>query len=817
MGRPSGLALPLVAALTAAFFPAPALGVTSGELIELHDRIADRKVDSTRRADAAGRALSRPGLEATFASGEFHPVVRGDGRVVGLVFRGEGAVTLSAPDPVEAASLARALRGEPGPRRFGQAWILFTDDTLDSLVPPEAGWTPAPEGAPGAVALHQARHALLMDPRWEKWTPALELDVLEDLFGAGFVGGHVLVELDVEGAGWIGYLHNPRGALDPGRTTSIFTHASRASAPHLVHLVASFDAPGTAPPPAPTWDMISVDVDLTARAKGMDRDLSTVALKVEQRFTNTAETPVRALTLDLGDGVRRCVGDEDFGRLKVSRIRDYADKEPAALHRRGRLFVALNTPLGKDEVEVLRLEYGGPLVQPVKDSGAGSNARFTPLQGWAWYPRPLRSDRHQFAVTFHTDRFVRGVATGDLVSDVDDPVAKGRTMRYEEKGGVFSGAAMVGEYVVFESDPAEGHPRIRLFTLDSNRQIARQVLQDQRRVVRFMETLWGRFPYSSLNMVDVLPMPSGNWNYDPRVNMTGATEAGWTCSPPGDLWPWEGFADSSTGCLSIHLPTTAPSTDRIQANTLNQLWTQNPNALLMYQAARTARQWWGQMVGPARPEDTWLVEGIASWSAALMLHRAKGDPAFESRVKLWHDYARGGSDQGPLALGSRLGAAFPDLAWGKGPAVISMLAERVGSGFLVHTLQAVLNRPPAGGLSTEGVQKTLEGTEAGSLEPFFDFWVRGTALPSLTWSVDVKQAGGAYEASGTIRSDPAAPGLVVPVAIHLSRKKVLYEAVTLTGPETPFSFSGLESKPSKVELDPQGVVLSRGLSQVKAE
>ncbi len=787
-----------------------AFAVTSKDLVDLYARLAERALDSTRIADATGRVLSRPGLEARFGKGEFRPILRGDGRMVGLLFRGEGTTAFHTPDGKE----ARRLPGSGEPLPFTAAFLLATDTTLDDLAPTDS-FTPASSSPEGAVAasMVDSRNNSLLDPLWERLNPSLEFDVLEDLYGTGYAGGHLLAEFQLTTGGWVSWLHNPRGALHPGESTAVFTHAPQGDGPHDVEVLTSF-ASSDALATDDGTDLVAVDVDLTARAQGLDRDLSTVALKVEIKVANLSDTPRKALQLLLASGVRRCVGDEDLGVLRVTRLRDYADKEPASLHRRGRLFIALNAPIQKNELEILKLEYGGDLVQPV-NTGSGSNVWFTPLGGYPWYPRLIRPDRHAFSATFHTDRFVRGAATGNLVSDVEDPVSKGRVMRYEEKGGVTDAAALFGEYIVFESEPEAGAPRIRLFTTDEGRQTAKSNIEQARATIAVLEKQWGRFPYSSLNLVDLMPMPAGNWAYDARSGLTGNTEGGWTCSPHGDLWAWEGFSHSWAGVLSLNLPATAPTRDYLEANALDKMFVKTPSAVLYLQASALARQWWGQYVFPASYREEWLTEGLVSWSAAQVVRRFKGDAAYGDRLKLWQDLATADKSNTTLVEGETTGRNFTGVGWGRGPAVLTMMEEAIGAAGFISSLQDALNRPARLGLTLTSVLESVAKNSGRDYSGFFNFWARTTALPRVEWQAEARpDAGGAFEVTGSLTVEPVPPGLKIPVVVRLPKKQIRHEMVEITGPETPFVITGLPARPVKIEVDPEGLTLVSAIRQM---
>jgi hypothetical protein len=791
------------AALLIVAAPAAAQPISPEALYELYEKLATPDVDQERHIDVTGRTFEREDLTLTFNEGVVHPVVRTDGKVVGLVFSGRGEMGFTPPHEAEQQQMTHLLGDGFFASEFTSAWILATDDTVEALLG-DAEWA-TEGGAPNKVKnTHDARFALYNDRLWDDYGPALEMDVLHDLHGAGYLGGYFYGEFNTEPGRWMTYYRNPRLALYPGEEVCFFSHARRGDAPQTMQIYASYPSadPVIDRAAGRPWDMANVELEVTVPKPKGGRDLAQVDFAAQLRIVALTDD-VRSVALRLQGRRPRCKGDEAWGEFDISAIRDYAGEPVPAIQDHNQLFVVLRSPMKKGDIETLNLTYGGAVIEAVTVAEQ-ADIYFTALQDFAWYPRPLWPDRHSLETTIHVPRFYKGVATGELMEETENDDM--RTMVYQERGGVLGGMLAVGDYVMTEGE--EGSTQILVFTSQANKQTARDIVKRTEAMLRYFGHIWGPYPYSTLTLLDLPALPSGNWQSYATESVSMTQEAGWTCSPPGQLYAWEGFTTSDTGCVSFHMPSTAPAVDNMETRNINFYFVDNPEAQAAYTASLVARQWWDQFVGPATYRDRWITEGAVMLSAALLLGQQSGLKAQEVREESWHDMALRREASGNLLVGDRLTHEYPGVMWGKGPAVMRMMLDTLGGEPFINMMRSLMNRAPGGAVTNDLFHQVALEYMGPDADAFWEYWVEGNDIPGLRYAYEIiEEEDGTFRVEGKIVVEGAVPPTPIPIQIKYSAKDTVSETVDLEGPETTFVFDGLEKKPKKVLLDPGHRVL----------
>lgn len=213
-------------------------------------------------------------------------------------------------------------------------------------------------------------------------------------------------------------------------------------------------------------------------------------------------------------------------------------------------------------------------------------------------------------------------------------------------------------------------------------------------------------------------------------------------------------------------------------------------------AHEVAHQWWGHKVGWRSYHDAWLSEGFAEFTSGLVLQMRKGLEAYnafyEKKKKALLEKPRGANvcanDAGPISDGPRLATwrnpdAYSVLVYEKGAYVLQMLRmammdprkENSDEAFIVM-MKEYASTYAGKNPSTEDFQRIVEKhapqklklTDDGTINWFFDQWVRGTTIPRLTAKLNaVPVAGGKYRVSGTITQSEATDGFVVLVPVYI--------------------------------------------------
>ena len=240
----------------------------------------------------------------------------------------------------------------------------------------------------------------------------------------------------------------------------------------------------------------------------------------------------------------------------------------------------------------------------------------------------------------------------------------------------------------------------------------------------------------------------------------------------------------------------------------------------------TAHQWWGNVVTADSPQDEWLMEALANYSALLVLEKKKGVRALYSVLDQYRadllEKGDGGHTldaSGAIRLGPRLRSSISPGAWNtivyeKGSWIIHMLRRRMGDDAFWKFLAELVKRYRYKGITTDDFQKIAaeflpSGAADPKLESFFESWVHGTGIPSLTLTSAIKGKPPRFSLSFTVSQSGVEDhfSALVPVVVHPLRSKPLTIWVP-TGKEPETVTLNFSARPARVQLDPDMSVLA---------
>jgi hypothetical protein len=241
----------------------------------------------------------------------------------------------------------------------------------------------------------------------------------------------------------------------------------------------------------------------------------------------------------------------------------------------------------------------------------------------------------------------------------------------------------------------------------------------------------------------------------------------------------------------------------------------------------TAHQWWGNRVSTGVYRDSWLMEALANFSAAVYLEKTRGKSAMET---LLEDYRRSLLEKnesgqtvestGPIVLGARLDTSLEPRGWreityGKGLWIMQMLRERIGEDKFLAMLAELTRRYDRKEVTTEQFRLLASEflpakSDDPQLESFFDVWVYGTGIPTLTMTYSVKGKAPSLKLVGTLTQTdvPDEFSALVPIEIQVARGRTQTEWVRTGGGPASFTIP-LKQAPLKVTLDPHDAVLRK--------
>lgn len=507
------------------------------------------------------------------------------------------------------------------------------------------------------------------------------------------------------------------------------------------------------------YDIQDVQIDTTFAPDRLWLDGQT---KLRMKIRSYALT---ALTLRLAETlVVRSVISEEYGRLLALRVRG-----------QNSVVVNLPEPAVRDSVLTLTVTYSGRLVPQGVDREnitvlgqeyTGTLAALEPEPSHIysnrsyWYAQSQVTDYSTATIRFTVPPAFTTACSGEPAQG--SPIVLRPTTSDGEprKLHVFSTSqplrylsCVTSRFAPMEPkpsaapppDPNDRHVTLRLLSTARQRGRAREALAKAGDILDFYTSVMDDAPYRSLTLAVV------------ESNVPGGHSPGYLV------------------ILNQPLPTTP------------FVWRDDPAAFDdfpdFFIAHELAHQWWGQAVGWKNYHEQWLSEGIAQYFAALYAEHQRGPQVFANLLRELAQWTLQMSDQGPVYLGYRLGHVkgdgriFRALVYNKGAAVLHMLRRILGDEVFFRSIRRFYTDHRFAKAGTADLRKAFEQESGRSLEAFFDRWIMGQDLPTLSVSHTVSADGGTV----TVRLDqPSARVFEFPVTVSLLYADGSSDDVTVT-------------------------------------
>jgi hypothetical protein len=824
---------------------------TAGPGEALYLQLSQVKLDPARVYRVRGATLDRSAIHISLEDGTIAFTQDVMGRVTGAFFEGDAEILLSPPNEVERKSMSLFTGMAILEERFATAYFRFNDDVAGELRP----GLRAPENAEEFVSRWDdtARNLAQQDALRLLVSFSRMLPAGKDKAGAEVakadasqVAGDRLLHARVQGTK-LGvfdlYFDSMAGeAIQAGQARTAengntyydvwtsFTPTANAPLPHGTaerHGPASNEAPHEGPFEIRNF-VIRCDVTPPKQIHADAR------LQVEVRREGA-----RTLLFELSRFLQ--VDRVEMDGQAVEFLHNPA-VEGTQLARRGNDIVAviLPEPARAGQKHELHFVYGGEVL-----AEAGSGLLYVGARG-TWYPnRGLVMAN--FDLEFHYpggwtlvatgkpqpgSRTSAGSAAGDeqisrWISDRPIPVAGFNLGRYRvvtvkardvtvETYATFgverdfpSAPAHVVQPSLQETPSPQRPPQIVAPENPSPAHNALSVAEAAARAIQYYADRFGPFPYSHLAL----------------TQMPGEESQGW----PGLVF------------LSSYAFLDDQERKELRFSSFRRLMEEQ------IPAHETAHQWWGDLITWTTYRDQWFSEGLANYSALMMLQEKNPAGFHEIMEKYRRDLVEKDKsgfvprDAGPVTLGGRLLSSrspggYDAISYGRSTWLFHMLRTmlqdaatvqsgrtgRSGSGGeepFVRALRKVRNRYEGKSISTrelldvfaEELPPGLRFEGKSSLDWFLDGWINGTSLPKLELrAVKFSPKDGGTLVSGTILQKDASPDLVISVPVYAvvaGKRPVLMGRVFADGLESSFHLSA-PAGVSKIVLDPNGTVLT---------
>jgi aminopeptidase N len=448
--------------------------------------------------------------------------------------------------------------------------------------------------------------------------------------------------------------------------------------------------------------------------------------------------------------------------LRVNKVLDVTGQEIAFKQEGLALSVSLVNPLPEGKPTSITVSYGGTLasadgspVESLKLAYVGPEGSYL-LYAGRWFPVSAY-EVNRFAatmtITVPTDETV--IASGKPSAPVRQ--AGKVTYTYDFDQSSFPGTVVAGRYVV-QPATAVGAD-IALYLKPGHEHFAASYGETAAKILTFFSDKFGGLPSSHLSLVEI----------------EDGTVGGYTA--PGVV------ALASRGFST-------PVNYRLLAHEISH-------------------EWWRCLVSPASPDDAFLDEGLATYSAAMYVQQAAGEAAFEDLMREIEVGALTHEGEVAIAQAGHLHEFTPEyqsIVFQKGAMVFHMLRWLLGDEAFLKTLQAALQQYMWKSMATDEFQKLAENTSKQELTYFFAQWVSSTGVPQFkrTWAV-YKIATG-YQVVGKVQQDLDLFRMPVEVRVYCEGSKPVNDRVEMVGTAADFTIN-TRTKPLRVVVDPASRIL----------
>ena len=754
--------------------------------------------------------LERDAYRINLRSGVVHLLAPVGRETVGAVFIGDGGYQLTPATDAERRHLQLVSGStEVLSDRFRRAVFLFTDRTPEELL----AHAPVVTGAPDQAATRAYEEYLQREQT--AGLPNFHLRLLADLLNRPARKDGVFLAF-VEGQNYSPVLL----AVDPLGISNLTSRFSFFGGEEVA--MVSFDkmngglwyssafAPqamrGHGKPIRALARATHYDIETTLDGAAL-RGRTTISL------TPTADglrvlpvqlfhkLRIQSATLDRGDTTARVAVTVLQEEHPTSLFAKLFGEEPGDAD----VAVQFSEPLSRGVEVRLALTYDG------RDVLDGSNGIYSVGARDSWYPNlGTFDDLATYDMTFRYSSKNVLVAVGDPVSEKTEGGQKVAVWRSEVPIRV--AGFNYGDYQKTSRNDPESGVNVDVYTHrgTASGSMANNALADALNTARLGKIFFGAFPYRHLSVTQ-----------QPELNF-------------GQSWPTLVFLPTTSFISSTDL---ALGGDAIDARVMQSL-KEFRNTVAWHEVAH---QWWGHQVGWSSYRDQWLSEGIAEFTAGLALEVTgggrKGANAFwELRRQEVMGKTTGVAnvDAGPITQGFRLATrrspgAAQAVIYSKGAYVVHMLRmmmrddgadpDRTFRAMMMDFVKTWSGKNP----STADFQAVAErhitkGTDLagdGRLDYFFNQWVYGTDVPSLTSAIEAMDLGGGkYRIVGTITQAGVPPEFrtLVPIYLDLGNDRIVRLGTAPVIGSTTAKMSAevnLPQRPRRVLINAMHDVLTR--------
>ncbi len=217
--------------------------------------------------------------------------------------------------------------------------------------------------------------------------------------------------------------------------------------------------------------------------------------------------------------------------------------------------------------------------------------------------------------------------------------------------------------------------------------------------------------------------------------------------------------------------------------------------------------YWGNSVFVDYGSGNWC-EGITVYMADHLIKEQQGQGAEYRRTTLqkFTDYVNEENDFPVTEFRSRSNSAEEAIGYGKTLMINNMLRDKLGDSLFIEGYRHFYENNKFKKAAYKDIRESMEATSGFDLKPFFEQWLTRKGAPRLQLSnVTVKEKKGKYTLGFNLDQiqDSEAFTIQIPIAVYLENHEFVDWEVFSTGTKEKNIEFTYDSRPLKVEIDPQ--------------
>ena len=231
-----------------------------------------------------------------------------------------------------------------------------------------------------------------------------------------------------------------------------------------------------------------------------------------------------------------------------------------------------------------------------------------------------------------------------------------------------------------------------------------------------------------------------------------------------------------------------------------------------------AGEWWGNQVLASSPNDVWVTDGLAQYSAAMYIEHAQSAAGYHAQLT---NYAVGSvmfDDSSPIVQAGQLqpfSQQYRSVVVDKGAMVFHMLRTSMGDAAFNSLLQDFYSAHKGSTASIDDFEKLAQtklpqpkpGDAQLNLVAFFSQWVNSTGIPDFKLDYIVYRTEKGFKVVGKVLQPLETFNMPVEIRVDTEGSPVA-KVVPVIGTSSPFEIDTFnQPKPGGIVIDPENDIL----------